>query len=96
MENYSYEVLSREDFIDSLSLNEYFIYGLNSYFYKIPFKYIYDDNQWVSIQYQRGRMFAIYLEMKYPNIIFSKWNTGYFNEPARIDMHEAINVGAIL
>ena len=96
MENYSYLVLSHDQFTDSLSSNKHFVYGMNSYFYNIPFKYIYDDDQWVSIQYQRGRMFAMYIKNKYPCQSFNNWEIGYFNESARQDMYDAINTGAIL
>lgn len=95
MTNYHYEVLSFKEFADSLSTNKHFIYGINSYFYHMPFRYIDSDDKWVAIQYQRGRLFGIFLENKYPNIKFSKWEPGYFNESALCDIFEAVNCGAV-
>lgn len=96
MTNYSFNVLSYEEFANSLSTNNNFIYGLNSYFYNLPFKYIESDDKWIAIQYQRGRLFAMYIKNKYPDYIFSKWTPGYFNDSAKQDVYEALNLGLII
>lgn len=96
MTNYSFNVLSYEEFANSLSTNKNFIYGLNSYFYKLPFKYTESNDKWIAIQYQRGRLFAMYIHSKYPNYSFERWEMGYFNNNAKQDVYEAINLGVII
>lgn len=96
MSNYSFNVLSYEEFANSLSTNKNFIYGLNSYFYNLPFKYIDNDDKWIDIQYQRGRLFAMYIESKYPQYTFHKWEIGYFNNSAKQDVYDALNLGIII